>query len=65
MESRSGDALKDEELDVPTEGWKIGVPIGYPCDVIVPKMLMDRPDNMEPFHRLADNNLALGPEAIT
>jgi hypothetical protein len=25
MESRSRDASKDEELDVPTEGWKIGV----------------------------------------
>jgi hypothetical protein len=34
MESRSGDAPKDEELDVPTEGWKIGVPIGYPYDVM-------------------------------
>jgi hypothetical protein len=34
MESRFGDAPKDAELNVPTEGWKMGVPIGYPCDVI-------------------------------
>jgi hypothetical protein len=34
MEFRSGDAPEDEELDVPTKGWKIGVLIGYPCDVM-------------------------------
>jgi hypothetical protein len=34
MESRSRDAPEDEELDVPTDGWKIGVPIGYLCDVM-------------------------------
>jgi hypothetical protein len=35
MESRSADAPEEVEFDVPTESWKIGVPIGYPCDVII------------------------------
>jgi hypothetical protein len=32
-ESRSGDT-PEEELNVPTEGWNMGVPIGNPCDVM-------------------------------
>jgi hypothetical protein len=34
MESRLVNAPEDLKLDVPTEGWKIGVPIGCPCDVV-------------------------------
>jgi hypothetical protein len=34
MESRSGDAPDNEELDVPAEGWKIGVLVGYSCDIM-------------------------------
>jgi hypothetical protein len=34
VESRQGNAPEDEKLDDPTKGWKIGVPIGYTCDVV-------------------------------
>jgi hypothetical protein len=34
MESQSSDALKEVELDVPIEGWKIDISIWYPYDVI-------------------------------
>jgi hypothetical protein len=33
MESRSRDAL-EVEFNGLAEGWKMGVPIGYPCDVM-------------------------------
>jgi hypothetical protein len=35
MESRSGDALEEEDLYIPTEGLKMGVP--NPCDVMAEK----------------------------
>jgi hypothetical protein len=35
MESRSGHALVDEELDILAQGWVIVIPIGRPCDVMV------------------------------
>jgi hypothetical protein len=34
MKSRSRDAPEEEELDVPTESWKMSVPIRNPYDVM-------------------------------
>jgi hypothetical protein len=34
MESRYANAPEEEELDVLAKGWKIGVPIRYPCEVM-------------------------------
>jgi hypothetical protein len=35
MESRSVDAPYAVELDVSDRGWKIGVLIRYPCDIMI------------------------------
>jgi hypothetical protein len=56
------DALDEVELDVLTEGWKIGVPIRYPYDVMVGRTY--GPGRTKPHCRQAPIGTMASPKLV-